>query len=400
MLLTSACATVPESEAFNAPADRISRFELKERCAQVAYTPDRASGPRFVSYEIASAAWTPPPPVPLAPPHRPDILSTPEPVLGTTGDPKVDAYRDRILNSYDSQHGWRPYLRRLFAGLCADGTILTAAETEPRSFAAAVDRYLTPGRIAEGRRLYRELSGRPPFTGEAKVPLDVLLAMWAVTSDYGRDLPRYDMIQAQLVRGAYDQLSYPEAFEIYEAAAIILSGKVERATSLAYADGRIGQLRLLPSNYEQWARDGDGDGRSDIWHNRADILKTFNDMMSGTWEPGMPILVEIEPLRLNMNDPAQARLARGIGSGQGIKAEYFKRVDGQPWPSETWGGKPITPFGPSGPTFLLTSNETPVNVMSPFRAKWGDWKGQELAVAVGLLADAIAGRPGPTRPIR
>jgi membrane-bound lytic murein transglycosylase B len=207
------------------------------------------------------------------------------------------------------------------------------------------------------------------------------------------------MLQAQLVRGAYNQLSYPEAFEIYDAARIILAPGVERSQALAYGDGRIGQVRILPSNYEQWAKDGDGDGRADIWRSRSDILKTFNDMMAGTWEPGVPILVEIQPFRPDSNDPRQSRMLGALNSGQALRADLFRRIDGQPLPP-SWSGVPITPFGPSGPTFLLTRNETPVNVMSPFRAKWGDWRGQELALAVGLLADAIAGRPGPTRPVR
>lgn len=394
-LLASACATAPQM----AQPPAVSRFALQESCSPVG-AAGAATSSWLASYRTASAGGTPPPPMPLAPPERPDLLATPEPVLGTTGDPRVDAHRARLLSSYESGYGWRPYLTRLLKGVCADRSIVAGVEPEPATAAAAVQRYLTPSRIAEGRRLYRELQGQAPFTGEAKVPLEVLLAMWAVASDYGRDRPRYDMLQAQLVRGAYGQLSYPEAFEIYEAAAIILRGKVDRATALAYADGRIGQLRLLPSNYEQWARDGDSDGLADIWQNRADILKTFDAMMAGTWEAGQPILVEIEPVQLDMDDPAQARFARGLGSGQAIMARYFKRVNGAPWPSDTWAGRPITPFGPTGPTFLLTRNETPVNVMSPFRGKWEDWKGEELAVAIGLLADAIAGRPEPTRPIR
>ncbi|HYI43456.1 MAG TPA: hypothetical protein VD768_07525, partial [Sphingomicrobium sp.] len=38
---------------------------------------------------------TPPPPMPPMPPANAALLATPEPVLTTTGDPKVDAYRDR-----------------------------------------------------------------------------------------------------------------------------------------------------------------------------------------------------------------------------------------------------------------------------------------------------------------
>jgi membrane-bound lytic murein transglycosylase B len=254
--------------------------------------------------------------------------------------------------------------------------------------------------VAEGQRLYREMQGKPPFQGVSKVPLEVLLAMWAVTSDYGRSPPGYDMLQAQLMRGAYKQLGYPEAFEIYDAARIILEGKFERNEALAYADGRIGQVRMLPGDYFQWAKDGDGDGRADIWRSRADILKTFDDLMAGTWNDGVSILAEIEPVGAGGRDPVREHLAAGLPQGQPIIPRYFKRVDGKPWPSDAWAGNPFTPFGSSGPTFLMTRNAWSVNVASPFRERHGDYSGMDLPVAVGLLADAIAGRPGPSKPIR
>lgn len=395
-LFATACTSAVEVP----PTAGVPAFQLRERCDATAQADGGIEALSAASYQLAASAWTPPPPMPEAPPHRPDILAMPEPALGTTGDPRVDAYRAQLLSTYATNYGWRPYLVRLLAGVCADPAIVTGAEAAPQSAAAAVKRYLTPERIAYGGRLYREMQGKAPFRGGAKVPLEVLLAMWAVTSDYGRSPPRYDMLQAQLVRGAYRKLSYPEAFEVYDAARIILGGQVKRETALAYADGRIGQVRMLPSAYFQWARDGDGDGHTDIWRSRADILKTLHDQMAGTWESGLPILVEIEPVRLDMNDPAQARLASGIGTGQGVMARYFKRIDGRPWPSDTWAGTPITPFGASGPTFLITRNETPINVASPFRGRWEDWRGHDLPIAVGLLADAIAGRPEPTRPIR
>jgi membrane-bound lytic murein transglycosylase B len=395
LILASACASAVQTP----PAPVQPAFQLRERCDAAASLNGARPASATGAYRLASAAVTPPMPVPNMPPQRPDILALPEPVLGTTGDPRADSYRSQLLVSYATSQGWRPYLVRLLAGVCANPSILADVQTPPASARAAVDRYLTPDRIAHGQRLYREMQGRAQFQGEAKVPVEVLLAMWAVTSEYGRSPPRHDMLQAQLMRGAYNQLSYPEAFEIYDAARIILTPGVDRSAALAYGDGRIGQVRLLPSNYEQWAKDGDGDGRSDIWRSRADILKTFNDMMAGTWEPGVPVLVEIRPFRPDPDDPGQSRMMGALNSGQALRADLFRRVDGQPLPP-SWSGVPITPFGPSGPTFLLTRNETPVNVMSPFRGKWEDWRGQELAVAVGLLADAIAGRPAPTRPIR
>lgn len=345
----------------------------------------------------AAAMWTPPPPVPPSPPNAPAFLATPEPELASTGDVRVDAYRARLLGQ-SSPFGWRPYLARALAGVCFDRAILTP-EAEPQGAAAYAARYLTPERIAAGRALYRELQGRAPFQGERKVPLEVLLAMWGVASDYGRDPPRFDPLQVQLVRGAYEQLSYPQSFDIYHAARIAIAGPVPRERARAYADGRLGQVRALPEQYLRWGADGDGDGAADIWGSRADVLATFDNMMTPAWTPGVPIVAEVEPLALDPAEPAQRRMIRAMEANNSIHHRQLRRADGRPWPAgPEWGGEYVRPFGEGGPAFLIGPNATPVHAASPFRDIYGPYD-RDLALAVGLLADAIAGRPGPTRPI-
>jgi hypothetical protein len=88
--------------------------------------------------------------------------------------------------------------------------------------------------------------------------------------------------------------------------------------------------------------------------------------------------------------------------GRNVPATLLKRADGQPWPDEarSWGGSYVEPFGPGGPAFFLTRNHTPVNYMNPFKPRyWDDHGDPGFGIAVGLLAEAIAGRPDPRRPI-
>jgi hypothetical protein len=90
--------------------------------------PDTAAAQQLQAQGPAAhmflAALTPPPPVPPPPPDAPGFLTGPDPVLLSTGDRRVDAFRARIFEEAGS--AWRPYLLRLFAGIRANHEIIAA----------------------------------------------------------------------------------------------------------------------------------------------------------------------------------------------------------------------------------------------------------------------------------
>ena len=151
--------------------------------------------------------------------------------------------------------------------------------------------------------------------------------------------------------------------------------------------------------YLEWGEDGDGDGRVDVWTDREDILRNFERMLTA-WEPGIPLIAEVERPTWMMSDPRQRRMYEAMARGGGISATYFRRADGALWPEGThWGGELIEPAGPDGPAFLVTRNFTPVNYASPWRGRYGPLDNHDFGLIVGLLAEAIAGRAPPSRPL-
>src|SRR5215211_1085753 len=86
---------------------------LVSRSAQsVAEIPSDPADRTNVAAVATLAALTPPQPTPPGPPDAPRFLSGPDPVLTSTGDPRVDAFRERVLTEAGSR--WTPYLLRLF----------------------------------------------------------------------------------------------------------------------------------------------------------------------------------------------------------------------------------------------------------------------------------------------
>ena len=344
---------------------------------------------------VTVAQATPPPPMPPMPPENRALLATPEPVLTTTGDARVDAYRQRLLTDYSST-AWRPYLIRLLAGVRADPAIVErfdrlAAIREPRDY---VRYYVTPDRIRRGRQLYRQLktTAKPN-----DMPLELRLALWGMLADYGARPPRYDAIQALLVLGAYERGIAASDFQLHHAAGLVLSGKVPRARLRAYETGRIGQAQLLPDRFGDWTRDGNGDGRVDLWTNRADILASIG---AGDWSQytGIPVYVAVRPARFDTADPAQARMARVLDQPVNVPTGILRRWDGRPWKDSerSWSGTYVELYGDKGPAFLMLFPAWPVNSRNPARPRYFDeTSDMGFALAAGILADAIAGRPTP-----
>ncbi len=343
-----------------------------------------------------AAAATPPPPMPPMPPENAAFLSTPEPVLETTGDPKVDAFRDGLMRTEIGGNVWKSYLTRLLAGVRADPAIIAnfdrlAAIREPADY---VRYYVTPERVRRGRQLFRQMkvTAKP-----GEMPPEVRLALWGMLADYGARKPRYDALQALLMLGAYGRAQPGYSFPIHHAASLVVSGTVPRARLRSYETGLLGQAQIAPDRFETSARDGNGDGRADIWTNRADILASMN---VGDWSqyPGLPIYVAVKPARFNLADRGEARKARSVEQPYNVPTGILQRWDGKPWTAaqRNWSGSYLEPFGADGPAALMLLPAWPVNSRNPARPRYfNEQEDMGFALAAGILADAIAGRPTP-----
>ncbi|QNM82317.1 lytic murein transglycosylase [Sphingomonas sabuli] len=343
-----------------------------------------------------AAVATPPLPMPPPPPDNPAFVAGPEPVLDSTGDPRVDAYRDRLLD--EGGTSWRPYLVRLFAGIRADPQLIAcfdeqAAIVEPADF---IRHYVTSERIARGRALYRVLSGRAQA---GTTPPEVRLAMWGMLSDFGDRPPQHDAIAALLVLGAHDRGARGD-FQLHHAARLVVAGDVPRERLRAGDSGRLGQTAILPGRFDTQARDGNGDGRKDVWSSRADILASLD---VGDWSayPGMPVAVAVRPAQFDLSDPIDARRARALEQVNNVPANILRRYDGKRWAGaqQGWAGAYVEPYGKAGPAFLVLPPAWAVNSVNPYRELYfNDDHDKGFALAAALLADAIAGRPVPDLP--
>ena len=119
------------------------------------------------------------------------------------------------------------------------------------------------------------------------MPANIVVAIWGLESAYGQNIGGYNVIEA-LATLAYDNRR-PGVFRqnLIDALLILEAGDITPADMRGSWAGAMGQTQFMPSAFRQYAVDGDGDGRRDIWRDQADVFdSTANYLIGYGWTPG------------------------------------------------------------------------------------------------------------------
>lgn len=149
-------------------------------------------------------------------------------------------------------------------------------------------RHLTKSLVARGkqqRKTHAALLAR--IEEQFGVPPAVLVALWGLETSYGDNTGSMSAIQS-LATLAHD-CRRAERFrgELLSALRIIDRGDLSPGAMIGAWAGELGQTQFLPSSYETYATDFDGDGRADLIHSRADALASTAHYLQGHgWRAG------------------------------------------------------------------------------------------------------------------
>jgi lytic murein transglycosylase len=213
------------------------------------------------------------------------------------------------------------------------------------------------------------------------VPASIVLAIWGRETGFGKaDLP-YDALSAIATQGFMGRR--PEVFrqEVVMALKIIEEGHATRAEMKSSWAGAMGYTQFLPSDFEKYAIDFDGDGRRDIWNSVPDALaSTGNSLHSQGWDGRQPWGYEISlPQGFDCTEQGPDK-ARTIAEWMKLGV---KRVGDRPFPEERLGDAAflVLPAGFKGPAFLGTNNFSVLKLYN---------NSDVYAIFVGHVADMIA----------
>jgi membrane-bound lytic murein transglycosylase B len=113
------------------------------------------------------------------------------------------------------------------------------------------------------------------------VPAELLVAMWGIESSYGSYMGEHDVVHV-LAKDAYRLRGTPTGDylrdELLAALKLLSEGNVKPGFRGSEA-GAIGQCQFMPSNFFQFAVDGDEDGFADIWTSMEDTLSSIGNFL-------------------------------------------------------------------------------------------------------------------------
>ncbi|MBN8412331.1 lytic murein transglycosylase [Halomonas litopenaei] len=246
-----------------------------------------------------------------------------------------------------------------------------------------LDTAVSNARVTQGRdKLAANRSAADRAQSSYGVPVEVLTAIWGIESNYGQNFGDFSTLEA-LATLAYDGRRRDFARgELLAALKIIQAGDITPQRMKGSWAGAMGHTQFIPSSFVSYAKDGDGDGRRDIWASIPDVMaSTANYLNRAGWQPGQPWGVEVElPAGF---DYAQTELDTRKSAAEWGQ-QGVRRLGGGELPAFAEASV-ITPAGARGPAFLVGPN---------FRAILRYNNATSYALAVASLSERIAGRPG------
>ncbi|WP_336057529.1 lytic murein transglycosylase [Nitratireductor sp. CH_MIT9313-5] len=276
-----------------------------------------------------------------------------------------------------------------FRGVTApDPTVLEKARYQPEFRAEAweyFDNRVQEAAIAEGRQKARELK---PWLDRIEqqfgVSRYILLAIWSIESNYGAALKR-DNVMKNLPQ-ALATLAYADKrrakfarTQLLAALKILQNGDVRPDQLTSSWAGAMGHTQFIPTSYQAYGVDMDGDGRRDIWNSVPDALATAANLLrKNGWRTGETWGYEVLLPRGRKFPAGSMSLKRWGEIG-------VVRANGKAYPDASRNAELKVPDGREGPSFLMTKNFFVIKRYN---------NSDKYALAVGLLADAIQGVGG------
>ena len=249
--------------------------------------------------------------------------------------------------------------------------------------------HVDAARIGGGRSMLAETAAlTPAIEAEFGVPRKILLAIWGHETFYGRVTGDFDLARS-LATLAYEG----RRRELFAAEFVALLKMADRGVSrsqmLGSWAGAFGNPQFLPTIYLRLARDGDGDGRADIWNSRADTLASIaNYFRDAGWRRGepwgvrvsVPVLFERAALSEKLAAPSCSRVHARHSAWRSVAEWKAMGLAPQAPIADQTMATLFEPDGVGNGAFLLTGN---YRVILHYNCS------NYYALSVGLLADEI-----------
>ena len=253
-------------------------------------------------------------------------------------------------------------------------------------FKLTYDRYMRnvvpASRVEKGKRLWDENKVLlEEISAKYGVQPRYIVALWGIESSFGKHTGGFSVINA-LATMAYDgRRATFFRKELLAALKIIDEGHIAYPDMKGSWAGAMGQCQFMPSSFLAYAQDWDGDGKQDIWQNKADIFASIaHYLQQAGWRDDLTWGRQVQ-LPRDFANAAQLVDAKTRKTMEEWRALGITNPDGSPLPTRNLSSRLVMPDGDEGPAFLVYAN---------FDAtlRWN--RSNYFALAVGALSDAMA----------
>ncbi|MGH6923909.1 MAG: lytic murein transglycosylase [Propylenella sp.] len=279
-----------------------------------------------------------------------------------------------------------------FRELTPDPEVLEKARHQPE-FVTPLWEYVaarvSEKRIVDGREMLTRHGGLLDAIERAHgVDRHIVVAIWGMESSYGQVLDNPKIVK-NVIR-SLATLAYADPRrgrfgrqQLIAALKILQNGDVSPERMTGSWAGAMGHTQFIPTTYEAYAIDFDGDGRRNVWTSEADALgSAANYLRVSGWVPGKTWGYEVV-----LPGGFDYRFAED-GESRSL-AEWARlgvaRAQGAAFPRPDDKAELIAPAGARGPAFLMLRNHFVIKRYNNSTA---------YSLAVGHLADRLRGGGG------
>lgn len=247
-----------------------------------------------------------------------------------------------------------------------------------------LDSAISTTRVSNGREKYRQnttiLNRVARQTG---VPAQIITAIWGMESSYGGytgTVPIFNSM-ATLAYDGRRRVFFEN--ELIAGLKLLANGDLPSLSVKGSWAGGLGMTQFIPTTYQRYAVDYNGDGRRNLWQVGDALASTGNYLSQMGWINGYRWGREVSLARgfdyFMANDPKRWKSLNDWGK-LGVRS-----ATGEALPQDNIQARLFVPAGQNGPKFLLYKN---FDVIKRYN------NSDAYALGVSLLSERIAGRPG------
>lgn len=275
----------------------------------------------------------------------------------------------------------------VFPSLVHQDRVIELDRSQPefvQTFPGYFSKRVTQWRTDKGKEMYAKHKDLlNTLSDKYGVPPHYLLAFWGLETNFGSYKGKMPVLDSLATLACDKRRSKYFTQEFLVAVKLMERERLSREEMIGSWAGAMGHTQFMPSAYTHYAIDGDGDGQINLWASEEDALSSAANFLANLgWEAGYRWGREVQ---LPSNFDFQKSGYKNRQSLSQWNELGLKKANGAALGEGDTSAYVIVPAGHEGPAFIAYQN---------FRVIMR-WNNSEFyAIAVGVLADRIAGASG------